>query len=125
MPDITVKRHDTFPGLTILVEQENEPAKTWEPIPNIRTATSITLILKSQDGKTLIEGLCTVLSESVANPATGNQATELGYVWAGGDTAVAGTYNAEIEINWGGGKIQSIPNEGYRQVVIAEDLPNA
>lgn len=44
------------------------------------------------------------------------------YDWAEGDTDTAGVFNAELEIDWGGGLKQTIPNRGYIKIYIDEDL---
>lgn len=35
-------------------------------------------------------------------------------------TATAGTYNVEFELDWGGGDIQTVPNDGYNTVTILD-----
>lgn len=44
------------------------------------------------------------------------------YDWGAGETDVAGTHNAEFEITWTGGGVQTVPSKGYIKVVISEDL---
>lgn len=46
------------------------------------------------------------------------------YAWADGDTDTSGTYNVEVEIDWGGAppELQTFPNEGYFTVTITDDL---
>jgi hypothetical protein len=44
------------------------------------------------------------------------------YEWAAGDTDTSGTYNAEVEVDWGAGAIQSFPSKGYFTVTIEDDL---
>jgi uncharacterized protein YfaS (alpha-2-macroglobulin family) len=44
------------------------------------------------------------------------------YDWGLTDTDTAGTYRLEFEVTWNTGKKQTIPNYGYDELVIAEDL---
>lgn len=44
------------------------------------------------------------------------------YAWGATDTAVSGTYNVEVEVDWGAGEKQSFPSTGYETVVIFDDL---
>ena len=44
------------------------------------------------------------------------------YDWDEGDTNVAGTFNAEFEIEWADGRKQTVPNDGYFTVAIGRDL---
>lgn len=44
------------------------------------------------------------------------------YTWIAGDTDVAGRYEAEFEITFGDGSIESFPNRGYIPVRISSDI---
>lgn len=44
------------------------------------------------------------------------------YAWAAGDTDTDGTYNVEVEIDWGGSEFQTFPSAGYFTVIIGIDL---
>lgn len=44
------------------------------------------------------------------------------YPWKPADTAVAGTFRAEFEITFADGAIETVPNGGYLQINIAEDI---
>lgn len=46
----------------------------------------------------------------------------LRYDWAEGDTAATGTAMAEFEITWPGGRIETVPNHGYIEIVIGKAL---
>lgn len=54
----------------------------------------------------------------IINAATGI----VEYRWATGDTDTATTYNAEVEVDWGGGVTQTFPSKGYFTIVVNEDL---
>lgn len=121
MPDLMVKRRDTWPALKATLEETNA-AGTKVPI-NLSPALKVGLIMK---GKTvLVEGSCT-------GPAGGplDSTGKVEYVWAkneagaAGDTAVADTYELEFEIEWSSAplKIETVPNESYKEVVIVADL---
>lgn len=71
---------------------------------------------KSQ-GAAMITGNCTV-------PAP-KSSGQVEYDWLTGDTQVSDTYNVEFEITWSGGGIETVPNAGYAQIVIQDDLENA
>jgi hypothetical protein len=110
MADLTIKRHDTYPALKATLEQTNE-AGVKEPI-DLSTAVKVTLIMKS--GATLVEGVCTITNAKLG---------KVEYTFLAKDTEVAGTFNLEFEIDWGGGvKLETVPNEGYREIAIEPDL---
>lgn len=46
------------------------------------------------------------------------------YAWANGDTDTSGTYNVEVEVDWGGvpPEYQTFPSVGYFVVTIGDDL---
>lgn len=55
---------------------------------------------------------------TITDAATGN----VRYDWASGDTATAGTYNAEFEVTFSDGKIETFPNDEYLLIVITEEV---
>jgi len=44
------------------------------------------------------------------------------YDWLATDTAVAGTYNAEFEVTFSDGAVETFPNKDYLQIVIGEKV---
>jgi hypothetical protein len=44
------------------------------------------------------------------------------YAWVTGDTDTSGTYNVEVEVDWGGSEFQSFPSTGYFTITISDDL---
>lgn len=44
------------------------------------------------------------------------------YTWQSGDTATAGIYEAEFEVTYSGGAIETFPNDGFIRVVVTDDV---
>lgn len=44
------------------------------------------------------------------------------YAWASGDTDTVGDFNVEVEVDWGGGELQTFPSTGYFSVKINTEL---
>ena len=44
------------------------------------------------------------------------------YAWGATDTDASGTYNAEVEVDWGSSEYQSFPSTGYFIITISDDL---
>ncbi len=44
------------------------------------------------------------------------------YQWAALDTDASGTYNVEVEIDWGATEFQTFPSTGYFAVQVNDDL---
>lgn len=107
--DLTLKRHDTWPPLKAALEQTNESG--GKEAINLTGAIKVKLIMKA--GATVVEGTCAIVSAAAGT---------LEYTWAAGDTATAGTYEVEFEIEWTSTHFQSVPNEGHKTILIETDL---
>ena len=55
----------------------------------------------------------------IVSPATSGQVR---YDWGANDADVAGVYDAEFEITWTGGGVQTVPSKGFIRVYIEDDL---
>lgn len=62
------------------------------------------------------------LSRVTARIVTATGAPTVAYDWQPGDTADAGGYEAEFEVTYAGGAIETFPNLGFIGVSIAEDI---
>lgn len=111
MADLTIKRGDTWPPVDASLSDQNGPI-------NLTTATEVRMLLKTKSGSTSYSRVCEI---------TGPLAGWVRYAWTSGDastgpTSVANTFNAEWEIEWADGTITTVPNEGYKEIVITPDL---
>lgn len=52
----------------------------------------------------------------------GEQAGTVTYYWRPEDTATAGVHQAEFEVTYPGGAVETVPNVGFMVVSIAPDL---
>jgi len=44
------------------------------------------------------------------------------YDWVTGDTDTSGTFQAEIEVTYTSGEIQTFPNDTYEEIIIIDDI---
>lgn len=44
------------------------------------------------------------------------------YDWGAGETATVGTYQAEFQVTYANGKLETFPNDGYIAVVVTDDI---
>lgn len=96
MPDPEWKTGDTYPPIRGTVTDDSAAAV------DISGAASIRFIAKS--GANVIAGTATILDVGV--PTRGRWE----YEWASDDLAAAGSYEAEIEVTWGVGDIETFPS---------------
>ncbi len=108
----TIKKGDTLPVINATLTT-GPTAQSQSPV-DLTTQTAIALVIKPVTG-----GAATRLTGAVVgSPVNGN----VKYTWQAGDTATAQTYNAEWEITFGAGNIQTFPNDSFFQIVVADDL---
>lgn len=50
------------------------------------------------------------------------EAGSVKYEWVTGDTATAGSYFAEFQVTFAGGRIETFPNGDYIQITILDDI---
>lgn len=105
----TMKRGDTYP-----------PLKGWatDETGAMPLASAVSMKVLLQCAPTLITGSAIATVSTDSSGATWNWA----HVWASGETNAAGTWVVELEIDWGSGQVQTVPNTGHDQVVIEADL---
>lgn len=100
----TIKQHDNYPDLVLTLSDQNGPI-------NLTSATGVKLILKF--------GTTSIIGAMTKTDAANGVVT---YTWGEGSTDLAGTYRGEVEITWATGKIETVPNDAYFEVIIMADL---
>lgn len=112
MADFTIKQNDTWPPLTATLKGDGGA------VIDLTEAAEVRILLKS-DTVTIKTGPVDII-----DAVNG----KISYEWeaAAGeepaDTAFPGTYKMEFEITWGPGKVQSVPNDSYKELEIVEEL---
>lgn len=101
---LTVKAGDTYPPVQITLSDAGGSV-------DLTVADSVRFVMKS--GATIVEGPMTV---------TDATAGIVEYTWTSGDTDIAAVYQAEVEVTWNVGEIETFPNDGYKTVTILADL---
>lgn len=111
----TMKQHDTLPKRTISLVQTDPTNPSGPMIPvDLTTATSAKLIARTAGGSPTT--FTSVLA--FGTPRTGGT---LIYTPVAGDSAVAGQFQAEVEVTSPTG-IETFPNDGYFTIFIIGDL---
>ncbi len=108
-----IKQGDRRPSFVVaLLDNYGEPT---EAAVNLTTAGTAYFNMRLGVGGAIKinRGVATITT-----PATG----VVTYAWGASDTDTAGTFQAEIEVLWADGKAETFPNDGYWDVVIADDI---
>lgn len=105
-----IKKGDTLPVINATLTT-GPTAGSQTPV-NL-TSASVVLVLKPTSG-----GAASRKTASIVSALNGT----VKYDWVAGDTNTAGTYNAEWEVTFSGGGIQTFPNDAYFQITIGDDL---
>lgn len=99
-----IKRNDRRPRYRVQLTANDEPV-------DLTGASGVKFLMGS--AATTVEGVATIV-----DAATG----VVEYAWAVGDTATAGEFNVEFEVDWGADETQTFPDDGYFAVKITTDL---
>lgn len=106
MADLTIKRFDTFPPMSITLSDNNGPI-------DLTTASSVHMEMKSAVG-TIIPSLgCPIAS------AAGGFVK---HTFVASETSMVDTWTLEWEIGWANGGIQTVPNDGVKSLAIIPDI---
>lgn len=101
-----IKQNDTSPAIKAFIKDSSESAINL-------SGADVKLHIKEVGGDTLL-----VKQMTIINAATG----EVQYQWITGDTSEPATYNAEIQVTYSDGKIETFPNNGYFTITITAEL---
>jgi hypothetical protein len=107
--DFTLKRYDRLPSIQASLTY---PGATAVDL----TGATVKFIMKLPAGAVKVNAVAVVVT-----PASGI----VRYDWLAIDTDVAGTYDAEWEVTFTGGKKQTFPTDGYLSVNVVADLDGA
>lgn len=103
-----IKRNDRRPRWRVQLTANDLPV-------DLTGNSGVKFIMKS--GATIKVNKATM---NIVDAATGI----VEYAWGATDTDTSGTYNAEVEVNWGGSpaELQTFPSSGYFVIEITDDL---
>lgn len=103
-----IKQNDTSPSFLITCK---DGAGTVVPI--VGATVVFNMRAKDSTDMKITRGACEVV-DGAAGTAR--------YLWQVGDTDTVGTYEAEFEVTFADGKVETFPNRGYKLVKIEDDL---
>lgn len=103
MSTFNIKRNDTSPALEY----------TLSPAVDLTAALEVRFHMRLRGGVTKIDAAATI---TTANPGV------VQYNFAATDTDTSGIYEAEFEVTYADGTIETFPNSGYLSVSIKDDI---
>jgi hypothetical protein len=106
MATFEIKRNDRRPRFRVQLTANGVPV-------DLTTASAARIIMKSGS---------TVKLNKVSMTFIDRAAGIVEYAWAAADTSTSGSYNVEVEIDWGSSDFQTFPTTGYFIVTINDDL---
>ena len=110
MADFTLKAHDRLPSIQAALTTAGAPV-------DLTGATGVNFIMKATQGNTVkVNAAATIVTA-----ATG----VVRYDWLAIDTDTPGSFQAEWQVTWTGGKKQTFPTLTYHTVDILADLDGA
>ena len=101
-----IKRNDTSPAMRATLKDGDDAAVDL-------TGCSVRFHMRSVGGTT-------AKVDSAASIVTAGSGI-VQYAWSGGDTDTLGSFEAEFEVTFTGGEIESFPNNKFVQVEITDD----
>lgn len=107
-PNFSIKKGDDSPALTSTLLDGNGDAV------NLTGATVRFYMTKRGEDTPTVSGTATIDDDETSGIVT--------YPWGEGDTDTAGDYEAEWEVEFAGGEIQTFPNSGFIHIRILRDL---
>lgn len=102
-----IKQNDTSPSIQTTLLDGNGL------VVDITGNLGVTFHMRNAAGTVVIDTAATVVTA-----ASG----VVRYDWIAADTATAGTFQAEFEVTYSDGKIETFPNASYIEVVITDDI---
>lgn len=103
-----IKQNDTAPSIEAVLLDSNGRVRS------MANASAVRFHMKSEQGTVLVEDGV----GSVVNAAKGI----VSYEWQSGDTSNTGIHNAEFEIEYTNGQIETFPNTGYIRVIVKDEI---
>lgn len=103
-----IKQNDTAPSLEVVLTSSSGRAKP------MTEAASIAFNMSTEAGVNIVS----LGTGTIVNSTKGIVA----YTWQTGDTSNTGIHNAEFQVTYNNGQIETFPNSGYIKVIIKGEL---
>jgi hypothetical protein len=106
-----IKQWDTLP----LIEATLTKTSTGAPID--LTGATVAFFMRASGAASALPSVNPLIA-SIANASL----AQVAVAWASGVHATASFFQAEFQINFGGGNVQTVPNRGYIPFAVYDDI---
>jgi hypothetical protein len=103
-----IKQNDTSPKIRATLKDGDGDVINLE-------GSNVRFHMREVGGTTTV----TDAAATIVSPASGGVVQ---YAWVVADTDTVGSYQAEFEVEYGDGSIETFPNNGYIRVEITDDI---
>ena len=103
-----IKQNDTRPAITAILTDANDAAVNL-------TGATIAFSMR-------VEPAGTVKLSAVSANVTDSEAGQVSYNWASGNTDTATDYEAEFQVTFAGGAVQTFPGRNWIFVHVIDDI---
>ncbi len=100
-----IKRGDTSPSLLYALE----------PASVVLTGATVRFNMRDAAGAVIVNRAAATIVTATGTPT-------VRYDWVGADTDTAGFFDAEFEVTYAGGAVETFPNNGFIRVNIDGDI---
>ena len=110
MADFEIKQNDTWPPIglitPVVLSDNNGPIDL--------TGATVKFLMRPADSQTIkVNSACVIVSAAAGT---------VRYNWSASDTDTAGEFVFEFQITFGDGKKATVPNRGYKELTIYDDI---
>lgn len=111
MADFVIKQNDTRPKLVVALRDDVDGE---DVAVDLTLATSVKFLMRPAAGGAAKVSKAAAITDAVNGVVT--------YTWEAANTDTVDAFEAEIEVTWNDGGIETFPAEGYISVDITDDI---
>lgn len=109
MADFIIKAHDTLPSVSAALSTGGAPL-------DLTSASAVEFVMR------LVGGAVKVTAPATVTDSLGGAVR---YDWVPADTSAPGEYQAEWQVTWASGGVQTFPTATYHTITVVPDLDGA
>ena len=107
-PTFFIKQNDTRPSLEVYLRDDKD-----RPVDITGATVVFNMRNAATDVAVVTNGTVAVISTSAGRGR---------YTFVAADTATAGTFDAEFQITFAAGGVETFPNDGHIKIIITDDV---